>query len=550
MSTSFLNIDASGASDSVEFKAISGQIGIDKAQGIVECFVSGIGNKDSVGDIVIPGAFDSSLKRRKPRVVWGHDWNQPIGKVIEIYEVTKSDSRLPEKMKRAGVGGLYAKVQFNLNTERGREAFANVAFYGMEQEWSIGYKTLVADFDPARQANVLKELELYEISPVLHGANQLTGTISVKDDSENAQKKGWQWMEETDETEKKNKQRASMSMLGRSISTALGKPVDIIDVSGDTVVFQTGENMMWRSTVSVEDGDFVLGKPQRVRKVPSYVDVAEETEEVMPSQSAPDTQEEEERPASMDVKEDAEEPEGVRDAEEGMSFQTPDMALAWSKTLGCSGYHSHGGGYMPCEDHDTYMAAVKKYDGNANINSSNNFLAGAEVEEAKSEDGGCSCTSEKGHGYRVVRNDEDDDRQPEYLRDPMTTLLMAYNNMLPIMGAGELRSDTLELIAKLEKFMTEQREVPMTTPATQERKGVSGFYLDLNYEGDMFDAVKAALEGVPVFAEKAESGTAVHFSEDMSRDDLMEKVAYALAELDFDLKVTPCGDVDNETGEL
>ena len=121
----------------VAFKAISGQIGVDKAQGIVECFVSAIGNKDSVGDVVMPGAFNASLKRRKPRVVWGHDWNQPIGKVIDIYEVSKSDPRLPEKMKKASVGGLFAKVQFNLNTERGREAFANVAFYGNDQELSL-----------------------------------------------------------------------------------------------------------------------------------------------------------------------------------------------------------------------------------------------------------------------------------------------------------------------------------------------------------------------------------------------------------------------------
>jgi hypothetical protein len=33
------------------------------------------------------------------------------------------------------------------------------------------------------QANILYEVELYEVSPVLHGANQLTGTISVKNDS-------------------------------------------------------------------------------------------------------------------------------------------------------------------------------------------------------------------------------------------------------------------------------------------------------------------------------------------------------------------------------
>jgi HK97 family phage prohead protease len=161
---------------------MGGQVGIDDALGIVECFVAAIGNKDSVGDIIIPGAFNKSLKRRKPRVVWGHDWNQPIGKVIDIFEVGPSDPRLPMKMKQAGVGAVYARVQLNLKSERGREAFSFVQFFGEEQEWSIGYKTLDAVFDPKLQANILKELELYEVSPVLHGANQLTSTLSVKDD--------------------------------------------------------------------------------------------------------------------------------------------------------------------------------------------------------------------------------------------------------------------------------------------------------------------------------------------------------------------------------
>jgi HK97 family phage prohead protease len=165
----------------LHFKAMNGQMTVDEAQGIVECFVAAIGNKDSVGDIIVPGAFDTSFRKRKPRVVWGHDWNQPIGKVLEIYEVGPRDPRLPGKMKQAGVGGVFAKVQFNLASERGREAFSNVLFFGEEQEWSIGYKTLDAVWDPNTQANVLRELELYEVSPVLHGANQLTGTISIKD---------------------------------------------------------------------------------------------------------------------------------------------------------------------------------------------------------------------------------------------------------------------------------------------------------------------------------------------------------------------------------
>ena len=173
-----------------EYKAIPGQFNVDEALGIVECFVAGIGNKDSVGDVCLPGAFVGSLKRRKPRVVWGHNWNEPIGKVIDIYEVGPNDPRLPMKMKRAGIGGLYARVQFNLKSERGKEAFNSVVFFGEEQEWSIGYKTLDAVFDPSQQANMLKEVELYEVSPVLHGANQLTGTISIKADQQLKDPKG------------------------------------------------------------------------------------------------------------------------------------------------------------------------------------------------------------------------------------------------------------------------------------------------------------------------------------------------------------------------
>ena len=170
------------------FKSNPGQFNVDEHEGIVECFVAGVGNKDSVGDIVLPGAFTKSLRRRTPRVVWGHDWNHPIGKVLDIYEVGPNDPRLPAKMKDAGIGGLYARVQFNLKSEKGREAFSNILFFGMDQEWSIGYKTLDAEYDNRRQANMLREVELYEVSPVLHGANQLTGTISIKSD-EMAEKK-------------------------------------------------------------------------------------------------------------------------------------------------------------------------------------------------------------------------------------------------------------------------------------------------------------------------------------------------------------------------
>jgi HK97 family phage prohead protease len=293
------------SNSSIEFKAMPGQFNVDEAQGIVECFVAGIGNKDSVGDVLIAGAFSKSLTRRKPRVVWGHNWNDPIGKVLEIYEVPPGDRRLPQKMINAGIGGLYAKVQFNLNSEKGREAFANVAFFGQEQEWSIGYKTLDAIFDPNIQANVLKEVELYEVSPVLHGANQLTGTISVKSDelALAEEEKGWGMMnphhmmgqmpmkpnvivireEDEDDDDKYESEKPIFSeglaqpidgsqrqRLEKEIMERTGSQVRLVEATENTAVFQrmmpNGTPMTFRIGYHTPDNysTFMFGKPELV----------------------------------------------------------------------------------------------------------------------------------------------------------------------------------------------------------------------------------------------------------------------------------------------
>lgn len=157
-----------------------GVVTIDEEQGIVEAYVSGIGNKDHVADIIEPGAFVDSLKERKPKGVWSHNWDRPISKTLEIYEVSAGDSRLPMKMKEAGIGGLYVKTQFNLDTQDGRDSFSNVKFFGDEGEWSIGYQVDEAQYDSKVKANRLKKISLYEYSPVLFGANSLTGTVGVK----------------------------------------------------------------------------------------------------------------------------------------------------------------------------------------------------------------------------------------------------------------------------------------------------------------------------------------------------------------------------------
>ena len=262
----------------IQYKASAGTFNLDEAQGIVECFVAGIGNKDSVGDVCATGAFTKSLLRRKPRVVWGHNWNDPIGKVLDIYEVPASDSRLPMKMKMAGIGGLYAKVQFNLQSEKGREAFANVAFFGEEQEWSIGYKTLRAQYDQNMQANILHEVELYEVSPVLHGANQLTGTISVKNDSgksETIERTVFASgpMQEAINvkpitSQENNAQDDLLQKISSELEKRTASKIKIISLDKNSVVFdrQTSDGLVSKYMCKYHyDGqELMFGQPQRI----------------------------------------------------------------------------------------------------------------------------------------------------------------------------------------------------------------------------------------------------------------------------------------------
>ena len=288
---------SNSSTSDILFKALDGQINIDSAQGIVECFVAAIGNKDSVGDVIVSGAFTESLKRRKPRVVWGHNWNDPIGKVLEIYEVPANDPRIPPKMRLAGVGGLYARVQFNLATEKGREAFASVAFFGQEQEWSIGYKTLQATFDPTMQANVLREVELYEVSPVLHGANQLTATLSVKS-GETSEKCGPGGMPGTmmmdiprfnlkpinvqaftspresedifAEGESETLNERQRIALEQELSSRSSSPVRVISATENSVVFDRsmtdGNKLTYRIGYhhNPMSGEYMFGKPEKI----------------------------------------------------------------------------------------------------------------------------------------------------------------------------------------------------------------------------------------------------------------------------------------------
>ena len=174
----------------IEFKVVSlkGMNVVDAEKGIVETIISVTGIVDNVKDRILPGAYSKTLAKRKPKGVWSHDWDTPVSKTLDVKELMPGDPELPQTMPDgdpwpAQAGALKVKTQFNLDTQRGREAYSDVVFFADEQEWSIGYNVPVggAKVDTKSGVREIETLELYEYSPVLFGAMPLARTTSVKE---------------------------------------------------------------------------------------------------------------------------------------------------------------------------------------------------------------------------------------------------------------------------------------------------------------------------------------------------------------------------------
>lgn len=164
----------------------SGIVETDEETGLVTAIVSVTGVRDEVDDIIMPGAYKQSLQKRTPKGVWSHDWNLWTAKTESVEEIMPGDPRLPT-LTRAGktwpkeAGVLLVKARFNLETQQGREAFSNVKFFADECEWSIGYTVMPGKSSrDAQGVRMIKQIELFEFSPVLFGAMPLAGTLAVK----------------------------------------------------------------------------------------------------------------------------------------------------------------------------------------------------------------------------------------------------------------------------------------------------------------------------------------------------------------------------------
>ena len=145
-----------------------------ESEGKVSAVFSVFNSLDSDGDIVLPGSIKSGFKSGSVPMVWAHKWDMPIGK-----GTIKSDE-----------GKATFEGEFFMDTESGKEAYNIVKNMADMQQWSFGYRVndaergKIGEGDEEKDARFLKDLTVFEVSPVLVGANQETYTLAIKSNKE------------------------------------------------------------------------------------------------------------------------------------------------------------------------------------------------------------------------------------------------------------------------------------------------------------------------------------------------------------------------------
>ena len=161
----------------VEFKEKDG------VEGKVRAVFSLFDDIDSDGDVVLPSAIKSGFDPVNDEVpmVWAHQWDKPIGRG----KIVKDDSK-------AVFDG-----EFFMDTESGNEAYKLVKNMGNLQQWSFGFRVNDSEYGKFKKDNTeetevryLKDLSVYEVSPVLVGANQETFTMAIKSQNQDPEEKG------------------------------------------------------------------------------------------------------------------------------------------------------------------------------------------------------------------------------------------------------------------------------------------------------------------------------------------------------------------------
>lgn len=150
-------------------------------EGQFTALVSVFGNKDSVGDVVVPGAFTATLadwaaKGDPIPVLWAHDWDDPFSHIGIVLDAKEDEQGLL-------VTGQIEDLDTNSTAQqvyrllKGRRVTQFSFAYDVEEgAWVEG------EDDQGRPFGYyeLRKLKLFEVGPCLVGANQDTELLAAK----------------------------------------------------------------------------------------------------------------------------------------------------------------------------------------------------------------------------------------------------------------------------------------------------------------------------------------------------------------------------------
>ncbi len=130
----------------LEIKSVS-------ADGTFEGYASLFNREDMGRDVILPGAFTESLKKRSAngiKLLYQHDPAEPIG----VWEHIREDAK-----------GLYARGRLLLSVSRAREVHALLEA-GALDGLSIGFKAISARREAKTSIRRISKVDLWEISVV------------------------------------------------------------------------------------------------------------------------------------------------------------------------------------------------------------------------------------------------------------------------------------------------------------------------------------------------------------------------------------------------
>ena len=130
-----------------------------------EGFASTFGNTDLDDDIIDRGAFSKSLARRKPKLLWQHSMDEPLGVFDSIDERD---------------AGLFVKATMPREDTFVSGRVMPQIKIGSIDSMSIGFRIIEATFNRDTELRTIHEVELFEISLVSIPANPQAVITSFK----------------------------------------------------------------------------------------------------------------------------------------------------------------------------------------------------------------------------------------------------------------------------------------------------------------------------------------------------------------------------------